>query len=267
MSDTALSEKRVYGRRRDRTTAYVASGLGLSRVELAGDQVGRFALARRGPATAVAGGDGKLLVATGEDVLVGTGDTFAPTDFGPAAAVALADGTPVAATPDGTVARLVGDDWEPVGGVDEPRRAGGDLLAAADGVYRVGEDLAFLGAVDARDVAAAGPYAATPDGLVAYDGEFHRVAGANCRLVAAEGDRAHAVCAGGLLARRNGAWQSRPLPVDDSLADLAHGEALYAVTREGTMLVNAAPELTPDGQGGWRSRALGVRDVTGLAVP
>jgi hypothetical protein len=32
------------------------------------------------------------------------------------------------------------------------------------------------------------------------------------------------------------------------------------------MLVSADPEQTPDGHGGWRSRALGVRGATAIAV-
>jgi len=39
------------------------------------------------------------------------------------------------------------------------------------------------------------------------------------------------------------------------------------VTVDGTFLVFAPSKLTPDGRGGWGSRALGVREVTGVAVP
>lgn len=268
MSDDALGDKRVYGEQRDGTVAFVGSALGLTRVELAGNRIGRFSLVRQEAVTAVAGDDGTLVVATDEDVFV-AGDGFVATGFGTATTVAVAgeEGTPVAAAPDGTVARLVGDDWQPAGSVTNPRRADGDLLVAADGVYRVGEDLTPLGGTDVRDVAAAGPYAATAEGILRHDGGWERELEADPTLIAADGGRAHAASDAGLLVRHDGDWHVRDRPVDAPLAGLAHGESLCAVTADGTVLVHAEPELTPDGRGGWRSRALGVRDVVGLAVP
>lgn len=269
MDDIALDEKRMYGDKRAETRAYVASALGVTRVELAGDQIGRFSLVRRGTATAVAGGDGKLLVGTEEDVLVGTGEGFTATGFGPAASVGVADGTPLAVAPEGRVARLTGDDWEAVGTVEAPRRMDGDLLATGDGVYRVGDGLESLGGgADVRDVAGGdGAYAATAAGLLRYDDGWHRETGGDCTLVAADGDRVYAVSDDGLLVRRGGDWRVHALPTDAALADVTHGESLYAVTADGTVLVYAAPDLAPDGQGGWRSRGLGVPDVAGIAVP
>jgi hypothetical protein len=270
-ADLALDEKRVYADRRPQTTVFVGSALGVTRVDAAGDQVGRFSLVRRGVVRTIAGADGRLVVGTDEDVLVGTGDGFAPTDFGRAAVVSLADGRPVAAAPDGTVARLAGDEWVSVGSVTNPRRADGDPLVAADGVYRVGDELTALGGDGIRDVAAAGPYAAAAAGVLRYDGTWSREFGTDCTIVAADGDRVHAVSDEGLLVRtpdgEGESWQVRERPVAGPLADIAHGETLYAVTADGTMLVHATPDLAPDGQGGWRSRELGVRDVAGLAVP
>lgn len=267
--DIALDEKRVYGEKRDETAAYVGSTLGVTRVEVAGDQIGRFSLVDDRATTGIAGGDGTLVVGTEEDVLVGTGDGFLQTEFGPATAVAVDEGTPVAAGPDGHVGRLVGDDWETVGSVTHVRRMDGDLVAASDGVYRVTTGLPALGAGESvRDVAAAGPYAATADGLLGYDGEgWDRVAGGDCSLVAAENGRAHAIGEDGLLVRSGEGWHVVDVPVEAPIAGLAYGEDLYAVTADGTMLVYADPDHAPDGQGGWRSRALGIRDVTGIAVP
>ena len=268
--DIALDEKRVYGEKRDETDAYVASALGVTRVEVAGDQIGRFSLARQCKATGIAGGGGRLVVGTDEDVLVGTDEGFAETDFGPAAAVGLADGTPVAASPAGEVARLVGDEWEWLGTVARPRRMDGDLLATRDGIYRVDTGLPALGAGrTVRDVAAIGPYAATADGLLAYDNDgWERVAGGDCTLVTAADDgRAHAVSEDGLLVRRGDDWHLQDIPIDAAIADITHGESLYGVTANGSMLVYATADLTPDGQAGWRSRALGVREAVGIAVP
>lgn len=280
--DIALDEKRVYGGKRSETTVYVAGGLGLTRVAVAGDQVGRFELASREPVRDIAGREGRLLVGTPEDVLVGTEEGFEPTGFGPAAAVGLDETRPTAASPDGDVAVLRGDEWAPVGAVDEPRAIDGDLLAAGDGVYRVeaggasrggdrGGDggaggLDRLRAGPAGDVAAGGPYAASPDGL--YELPDQRLREGEHTAVAADtdGNRAHAVAGGDLFVRRNG-WERCDLPTEDPVVDVGYGESVYAVTAAGTLLVRAAPGQTPDGHGGWRSRALGVREVRRLAVP
>jgi hypothetical protein len=273
--DIALDEKRIYGDKRGETVVYVAGGMGLTRVEVAGDQVGRFELPFRDPVRDVAGRDGHLLVATDDDdVLVGTGEGFEPTGFGPAAAVGLTPGAagtgprPLAAAPDGEVALLRGDEWEPVGTVDDPRAIDGDLLAAGDGVYRVdaeGLDRVREGA--ATDAAAAGPYAACPDGL--YELPDRRLRVGEHTAVAADtgGGRAHAVAGGGLFTRRESGWEQADAPTDEPVVDVAYGESVYAVTAAGTLLVRADPEQTPDGRGGWRSRALGVREVRRLAVP
>jgi len=284
--DIALDEKRMYGGKRPETTVYVASGMGLTRVDVAGDQVGRFELVFRDSVRDVAGGEGRLLVATDEGVLVGTEAGFEPTGFGPAAAVGLAPGEgdtgphPLAAAPGGEVATLRGDEWERVGTGSDPRAIDGDLLAAGDGVYRVdvaadgdaaGLDRLREGA--ATDVAAAGPYAACPDGLYELpdrqlrDGEHAAVAAdASEGRAPAGGNRAHAVAGGELFVRRDG-WERADLPTDESIVDIGYGESVYAVTAAGTLLVDADPEQTPDGYGGWRSRALGVREVRRLAVP
>jgi len=266
--DIALDAKRVYADKREETTVFVASDMGVTRVEVAGDQIGRFSLAHDEAATSIAGEDGKLVVGTESDVLVGTGDGFAETNFGAAAVVGLDDGAPLAVDPDGTVARLEGDDWVTVGSVTGPRRMDGNLLATKDGVVRVAAGLYDMAAGPAvRDVAAAGPYAATADGLLSYaDEEWTRAAGGDCTLVASDGERVHAVSDDGLLVGRDGGWEVHDLPAETALADLAHGESLYAVSADGTVFVHAEPDLSPDGQGGWRSRALGVRNVTGLAV-
>lgn len=265
--DITLDEKRVYGDKREETSVFVASDMGVTRVEVAGDQIGRFSLAHDDSATSIAGADGQLVVGTDSDVLVGTGNGFEATDFGAAAVVGIDDGTPLAVAPDGTVARLEGDEWVTVGSVTGPRRMDGNLLATKQGVVRVAAGLYDMDAgPGVRDVAAAGPYAATADGLLAYDDEWERVAGGDCTLVAADGERAHAVSEDGLLVRRGDGWEVHELPAETALADIGHGESLYAVSADGTVYVHAESELSPDGQGGWRSRALGVRNVVGLAV-
>lgn len=267
--DVSLDEKRVYGERREATAVYAATGLGLARVAVSGDRAGRIELVRRGTMRDVAGADGRLLVATPEDVLVGTAEGFEPTGFGPAVAVGVGADLLVAADPDGRIARLVGDDWQDVGTVDGPRRFDGAFLATAGGVARVDSDgLDRLGLDGVRDVAAAGPYAATDGGLYRLDdGEWTTARDGAAELVAADAERAHVVAGDALYEREGDAWVRRDLPVAGRVADVAYGEATYAATADGTFLVDAPPDATPDGGGGWRHRALGLPDVASVAVP
>ena len=87
MEDIGIDKKRVYADREGSTTAFVAAGAGVVRVEVAGDIVGEFGLERRCDARDVAAAGGHVAVATAEDVLVRTGDGLEPTGFGPADAV------------------------------------------------------------------------------------------------------------------------------------------------------------------------------------
>lgn len=275
-ADTALDEKRVHGDRRGATRAVVASGLGLATVQVSDDQIGRFGLAHRCVARDVAS-DGRLGVATDDHVLVGNVDVIEATQFGPAVAVGFATTVPppseeglVAAGPDGRVARRSGDAWAEVGEVDAPVRGiDGDLLASADGVFRVGEGLDALGLDDVRDVAADGTYAATADGIHrrSADGWITERDG-DATVVASDGERAHAVVDGTLLERMDGtgdgpSWADADCPEDDVVA-VAYADATYAVTADGRFLVDAT--TAKDGAAGWRSRSLGLDDVAALAV-
>jgi len=291
--DIALDEKRVYAGSRERTEAYVASDVGLTRVEVAGNRVGRFALARRGAIRDVAGGRGRLVAATAEDVLVGTGKEFVTTGFGPATAVGIDGDRTVAAGPR-HVGELVGDEWRTVAEAPDVRAVDGTLLAAGEG-YRIPDTpdgtLEPLAVDGVRDVAAAGPYVAAVDGLYrvdsgdtgtnglseadSADGPITVRQGAH-EVVAADSERAHAVAGGRLYERRESPsggerddeeWAACEVPVEEPIVDVAYGESVYAVTGAGTVLVDADPEQTPGGHGGWRSRALGVAGACAVAVP
>jgi len=261
--DIALSEKRMYGAKRPETHAYVASGLGVTRVETAGGQIGRFSLSERCTARDVAGAAGEVAVATDESVLVLTDDGFAPTGFGPATAVGY-DEAGLLAAGGGRVARYADGTWSDLGRVDGVRAIGGGLLAAADGVYAL-PSLDRLGLAEATDVAAG--YAATESGLYRRDGDdWTEVRSGSHRAVAADGERVHAAAADGLYELTDGAWEPCALPVDERVVDVVHGDDVYAVTEAGTFLVATAAEATADGQGGWRQRSLGVPEVAGVAV-
>jgi len=262
--DISLSEKRVYDERRGADPAYVASDMGVTRVTVAGDQVGRFSLARRCGARDLAGGGGRLVVATDADVLVGTGDAeFAETGFGPAVAVGLDGEVPVAAGPEGHLARLRGEDWAAVGSCEAAVRAiDGDLVAAADGLYHVGPPgggLEHAGLDEVRDVAATGPWAATAAGLFHRRDGWEAVLEGAFTVVAADEGRTHAV-SGDLWRREGETWRRPDPPVEAAVVDVAYGERPYLVTENGTFLVEGE-------DGAWGRRALGLAGVCALAVP
>lgn len=273
--DITLDEKRVYGEQSGATSVFVAAAAGLARVEVSDDIVGEFGLAHRGEVTDVATNDGRLAVATPEDVLVGTGDGFAETGFGPATAVGFGDG--LLAAGEGRIARYVADAdlsapadrWETVAEYADVRALSGDLAATAEGIVRLGEG--HVGLSDARDVTTDGDLlAATADGLFylangwmeALDGGFRAVAADGRHPSdgnrAPDGERAAAVADDSTLYLRKGEWTAVETP-DDGLVDVAlAGEVVYAVTEDGTLLVDAGE--------GWRSRALGLPDARRLAV-
>jgi len=267
--DIALSEKRMYGEKRPETHAYVASGLGVTRVETAGGQIGRFSLSERCNARDVAGASGEIAVATDDDVLVLTDDGFVPTGFGPATAVGY-DGEGLLAAGSGRIARYDDGEWTELGNVDDVRAIDGDRLAAAEGVYAL-PDLDRLGLVDVTDVT--GDYAATESGLYRYEhgdttsgGEWTEVRSGRHLAVASDGERVHAAAADGLYELTDGAWEPCALPATERVVDVTYGDDTYAITENGTFLVATAAEATADGQGGWRQRSLGVPDVVGVAV-
>jgi len=276
-----MAEDRVYDERRGETVAYVATGQGVATVRVSSDRVGRFALAERCLARDIASIDGRVFVATDDTVLAGP-DPFEPVGFGASVAVgADGNGAVLVADPAGTVSRYRDGEWRSLGTVGEVRAIADGFVAAADGVFRVdGDALASVGLADARDVAvASAPLAATDDGLYRLgngwlrerEGEFGVVAAADDRAAANGGapndGPAHAATAETLFAREaSGEWAPVDLPTDERVADVAYGECPYVVTERGTFLIDADPERTPDGAGGWRSRALGLPDVTALAV-
>ena len=285
-----MDEARIYDDRRRETVAYLATGRGVATVQVASDRVGRFALVHRCVARDVAAAADRVYAATPEGVLAtdaawsdagAAGERAAPDraefeslGFPDAVAVTMSDGAVLAADADGTVARHRDDAWEAVGAVEEVRALSNDLVAASDGVYRpVGGDLRNVGLDAVRDVAGTGvPLAATDDGLYRLgngwlserEGTF-AVVGAGIVDGGPE-ERAHAATAETLYARDGDEWGPVDLPVEGTVADVAYGECVYTVTEDGTFLVEADPERTADGTGGWRHRSLGLPEVAALAV-
>lgn len=266
-----MEEDRIYADRLGKTDVFVATSLGVALVSVSNDRIGQFNLAHRCAARDIAADGDRLLVATDGDVLVAgepDGGTYEPTGFGPAVAVGSVDGSAVAAGPEGDVARRVDGEWVPLGTVPDVRAIDGSLLAAADGVYRLGDGIEHVGLDDAVDVSATGsPLAATADGCYRLGPGWTRDLDGSFTLVCSDGERAHAATAGTLYERVDDEWAERSIPVDESLAGVGytHEGGLVAVTVEGRCLVD--PVAAKDGAVGWRSRSLGLPDVTALAVP
>lgn len=255
--DDSITEKRVYGERSGRVTLLVAAAVGVVAVHVAADRVGGYRVEHRCTPHDIAGSAAGTAVATDEDLLFGEG--FEPTGFGPAVATSVLDGTPVAAGPDGSLARLDGS-WEPVGVAEAGVNAiDADLLAGDDGVYRIDDGLQYVGLSAVRDVAAAGPLAATADGLYALGNGWMDVLDGDFHVVASDGERAHAATAAALYERRETGWRAVSIPVDEPIVDVAYVECPYAVTADGTLLAAA-------GDDDWRSYPLGVSGVVAMAV-
>ncbi|QSG10568.1 Uncharacterized protein HSBGL_0127 [Halapricum desulfuricans] len=266
-----LEEDRIYADTLGKTDVYVAAGLGVVEVSVSNDRIGQFSLAHRCPARDIAADGTDLLVATDEDVLAidPTGDelTVERLSFGPAVAVGGAD-APLAAAPDGTVARRTDGGWTELGAVSEPRAIDGPLVATADGVVRAGDGLEYVGLRDARDVLGGPtPYAATADGLYRLGPGWTHELETESFVVAADGDRVHAVTSEGLLVDAGDGWREREVPTDERLVDVGYiaDGGVIAVTETGRFLVD--PVAAKDGASGWRSRALGLDGTAGFAVP
>lgn len=288
--DDAADERRLFGERRAETTAFVASRMGVARVDLAGGRVGRFSLTERCTARSIAATGERVVIGTDEDVLLGTignESGFVPTEFGPAVAVGIDDGTVFAANSDGKVGRLdviehgAGFDrkqWGMVGNVSGPNRFDGNILGADSGVYLLGTEIDPLGLDAVLDVAHTGrtpddlgtsegseTFAATEDGLYRRTDEWEREFDEPATVVSCKGSKKRAVTGDGtVLARDDDTWEEIDFPEDRSVVDLAHP---YAVTSEGEFFVAAEDDQTSDGIGGWRSRMIGIHGVAEMAVP
>lgn len=265
---SSIDEKRVFEPDTDPLTAYVASELGVAAVALVGDRVGTVDLQHRAAAADVAAADGRVAIATDEDVRRLRAGRFEPLGFGPATAIGFAERL-VAAAPDGRIARYDGDEWTTVGTIDDGVRAiDGDLAASESGVYRLADDgPRHVGLAAVRDVAAAGtPHAATAEGLYALGngwmdvlrGEFRTVSIDDRTAKPGRLGRAHAATSETLYEHGEGEWRPCDLPVDDAVVGVDHGSATYAVTLGGVFLADAGD--------GWRDHPTGLRAVTGIAV-
>jgi hypothetical protein len=263
-----IDEKRVYADKSGKVELFVATAMGVVVVDVSDDRIGGFGIDHRCTALDIADDTDRIAVATDDAVLLDTGDGEGFVDIGFDAAVAVGfEGSDLlAADEEGRVARratgVEGDDatWTDLGEVNHPRALDGSLIAAADGVHRADEEgLSHVGLDDARDVSSAGvPLAATGSGLYALGNGWMDVLSGSFRVVASDGDRAHAVGNGRVFARTDDDWEAVEMAVDEPVVDVVHGPATYAVTEAGTLLLDAGD--------GWRSQSLGLTGIAGVAV-
>lgn len=256
--DDELAEKRVFTRHGDSTDVFVAADIGVVSVAVSGDRIGRYGVVHRCSPVDIAAAPGRLCVATTEDVVVSDGGRFTTTGFGPSVAVAAGPGI-MAAAPDGRVARYDGDTWTPVGELDaEIRAIAGDLVATSAGVYRIAGTVSHVGLRDVRDVATDGrPLAATADGLYHLGNGWMAAADGDFLTVATDGNRAHAATARRVFELRNDQWATVELPSAEMPVAFAYGPAVFGVTADGTLLVDAGS--------GFRAHRLGLPGVVGMA--
>lgn len=261
--DISLDEKRVYAGGSARTV-FVATDAGLVEASVSDDRLGEYGLVHRTATRDVVVADGRVAAAA-DDALLATDDGFTETGFGAAAAVGFADG--LVAAGEGRVARYDDGEWTHLGDISDVRAIAGDLLAAADGVFRL--DGSHAGLDDAADVAVGREvFAATDDGLYALaNGWMKRLDGA-FRAVSTRGGSAVAVATDGtLFEHSDGEWVDAGTP-GDVVDAVTTKDALYAVTSDGTFLARARNGESGDADtsSDWRERALGLPGCRRIAV-
>jgi hypothetical protein len=251
---SSINEKRIHGANTDAAALFVACDIGLVRIAVAGERVGNVELADRRTAHDLAVANGRLAVATDEDVLVG--ESLETTGFGPATAVGFADGL-IAADPDGTVASRTGDSWTELGQVEPVRAIDGNLLGTEGGVYRLADgELHYSGLDAVRDVATAGtPHAATATGLYRLGNGWMDVLDGDFETVAAD-EQAHAATADRFY-EYDDEWS--PIEgIDRAVVGVADAGGIYAATRDGTLLIETSD--------GWREHPLGATEARAVVA-
>lgn len=255
----SLEEKRVYGAKTAANRAFIAAENGITVVSIADGRVGEFRLAHQCSAVDIAPVDDEIAVATTDDILIT--DDFEPTGFGPAVAVGEHSGDLLGAGPNGQVARFDGT-WSDIGTVHDVTAIDGPFVAAASGVFRLDATPTHVGLIDVTDISAAPqPLAATLTGLYALGNGWMDVVDGEIRVVAQrdDGRHAHAASRDMVYERLADQWQSTEVGVDEPIVGFDYAEGVYAITADGTLLIGR--------EDGWRSQALGMPGVVGIAIP
>jgi hypothetical protein len=268
--DLSIDEKRVYADKSGKQTVYVAADVGVVSVDVSDDLVGGFRIDHSCTPRDIAGSPGEVVVATDEDVLLVQDEAYHQLGFGPAAVVGFHRNRVVAADETGKIACYGKDGWTDLGSVEGVRALDGSLVAAADGVYRIGDGgLTHVGLDDVHDVsdpagrlggAEGTPLAATESGLYTLGNGWMDALDGKTTVVASMPDgRAHAVGSDGPVSLEDGAWVADPIPMDEIVVAVAHdARAAYAITDAGTLCVRTT-------ESDWRTQVLGL-DAVGVAV-
>lgn len=266
---SSIEEKRVYDTSAGKTDVFVATGVGIARVECSGGLVGEFELVHRCTGTDIAATEGQIAVGTEADVLVWRGEEFVSAEFGPAIAIGFHDG--LIAGGSTRIARYTEGAWTDLRVADQPSTVSsfaGPLVGTEDGVYRITNgELSSVGLENVRDVSVAGaPLAGTATGLYQLKNGWDLVLEKPVHWVESDGTRVYVGTDDGLFIRSkrsqgepSNQYEQVTLPVSERIAGVAYGESTYAVTVDGTFLIES--------EGEWRARSIGLPDVCGLAVP
>lgn len=255
-----LAEDRVYSGGGDETLLFLACEQGLVRVRVSGDRVGEFGLETRADARDVAADEDRIVLGTADSFLVGAdASNLGDTGLGPTDAVGIDDTGWVRGGSDGGVHRESERGTRHLGQINDIQAIDPPLIGSADGVFLL-EDLSHAGLEDVRDVASEPvPRAATGRGLYRLGNGWIEEQGGNATSVSSgKTTELVAVIDGALRSLGEDGWSSSSLSVNERIADVMVGPAIYVITTHGTLLVDAGS--------GWRSRALGISDVRGMAL-
>lgn len=255
-----LAEDRVYSGGGDETVLLLACDKGLVRVAVSGDRVGEFGLVTRADARDVAADGDRIVLGTADSLLVGPdASRLRDTGRGPTEAVGIDENGWVMGGSDGGVHREPGTGTRYLGQLSNIQAIEPPLIASSDGVFLL-EGLSHAGLGHVRDVAATPvPRAATASGLYRLgNGWIEEKAGDATTVVSGGTTEGAAVINETFHRFGDDGWTPRSLPTDAAIADVLLGPAIYVITDDGTLLVDAGS--------GWRSRALGIPDVRGMAL-
>lgn len=280
--DDASDERHLFGKPRETTVGYLASEMGVLRVELAPDRLGGFGIVERCQATAIAAAGDTVVVGSHDDVLrqTGEGDGFIRVGFGEAVAVGLDDDRLLAASPEGAVAaaptvETAGTDttWESLTEVTDPRAFDGALLATGDGVVRLGSTVENLGLENVNDVVQSetddgdGLLAGGEGGLFEYGGGgWKRILSRSIAWLSQGEKSVFAVSESGAVLKRSDTGWNELRPEEHSAVAVAAAESTYVLTEGGELLIATDAAAATDGVGGWQSQPLGVGSVHGFVL-
>lgn len=257
-----ITDKRVFTESTTAIRAYVAADIGIVKLQLGDARVGEFRLVLPCSAFDITVVDGEVVVATDEDVFVGSDETFHGLGFGPAIAVGGDDGI-VAGGPDGRLARFVDDTWIELGYLNRITAIADGFIGTPDGLFQ-SDGLSATGLSGINDIATDGiPHVATADGLYSLGNGWQRELKGVFWCVTAnshpDGQGLLASTPTDCYYNQSGGWEPLALPGQASVVDGVFGDGLYLLTTDGIILSTSGSE--------WRHQPLGLRRAIGVEIP